>query len=290
MYESFRFGWPLLASGFLLFGVFQGDRMLIAGAYSMSDLGVYAVASTLAMAPMFTLYKVFGPVSLPVLARAQRDLPKFRTFYGLSAQALALCGTVFVVAMILGGETVITLLFGEKYREAGVLAAWLTVGQSVRILRAAPTNAALAKGDTVNSFLSNLWRLLGLGLAVPVVLFKLDLRWIAVAGGLGELLALGASLVRLRRKHNVPFGDCLCPGILMLILTLTAFLVRGGSAPTHIASTLALAVLGCAVSLTVFGVVFADLRRVSFSLLSDVRLRLTNISQNARLRRAANRA
>ena len=45
------FGWPLLVNGLLMFGIVQGDRLIIGTAYSVYDLGIYSVALTLAMAP-----------------------------------------------------------------------------------------------------------------------------------------------------------------------------------------------------------------------------------------------
>ncbi len=275
--QNLRFGWPLVVSGFLLFGIFQGDRALVAGAYSLSDLGVYAVASTLAMTPCFAIFKIFGTVGLPIFAGAQNDPVRFRRYYALFHQGLAAYGAVFIVGMILGGEMLITLLFGAKYRDAGSLAAWLTIGQAFRILRGAPNCAALALGDTVNTLSANLWRLSGLALAVPIVLFKLDLCWVAIAGGIGEALALSASLVRLRRKQGLPARDCLYPAGLMVALALAAFGAREASSAIRPTSTLALAVLGCAISLAVFSTAFSDLRRASVSLLSAVALRARNI-------------
>jgi O-antigen/teichoic acid export membrane protein len=288
--ENLRFGSPLLVSGFLMFAIFQGDRMLIASVYPMTALGVYAVASTLAMAPCFAILRISGTASLPIMAHAQNDPEKFRAYYGNYAQALALLGTVFAVTMILGGETIITLLFGLKYRDAAALAAWLTIGQAFRIMRGAPTCAALAKGDTVNTMLANVSRLLGLGLAVPVVLLKMDLCWVAVAGGVGEFLALATSIIRLRWKHGLLLRDCLYPAGLMAALALAAYVAKDALTPSQPATSLALAAGGCAVSLAMFGVVFAGLRRASFSLLSDVMLKLKDVIKNGRVKSADSRA
>jgi O-antigen/teichoic acid export membrane protein len=288
--ENLRFGWPLLASGFLMFGIYQGDRMLIAGTYTMSDLGVYAAAATIAMMPYLAIFRITGTISLPVMARVQTDLAKFQNYYRLFAQALALLGALFVVAMVLGGQTTIALLLGNKYREAGALLAWMAFGQAFRIIRGAPTCAALAKGDTINTMLANLFRLSGLLLAVPVALLKMDLRWIAVAGGIGEIIALGASIVRLRSRHGIHLGDCLYPLGLVIALVAAAYVIKGVFAPTGAISTLVLAALGCVVSLAAFCAVFAGLRRAAVSLIAEVWLRLKTIIKTGRLTSAASEA
>ena len=278
--ENLQFGWPLMVSGFLMFGVFQGDRMLVAGTYSLADLGVYAVAATIAMTPGFVIFRIAGTVTLPVLAQVQGDLPKFREYYRLFAQVMALCSAVFVVGMILGGEPAITLLFGKKYGSAAILASWVMIGQAFRILRGAPNCAAMAHGDTVNTMSSNLWRLSGLALAVPVVLLKLDLYWVAIAGGVGELLALIASLVRLRMKHGIPLHDCLYPACLVVAIALAACAAQDALAPGYTVGKLALTAAGCAASIAVFGIVFGRLRQASISLLLDVSLKLKDIKNS----------
>ena len=288
--ENLRFGWPLLASGFLMFGIYQGDRMLIAGTYTMSDLGVYAAASTIALAPYYAIVRITGTISLPVLARAQTDLAKFQSYYGLYTQTLALLGAVFVVSMVLAGQTVIALFLGSKYQGAGALLAWLAFGQAFRIVRGAPTCAALAKGDTINTMLANLFRLSGLLLAVPVALLKMNLCWIAVAGGIGEMIALGAAIGRLRRRHGLHLGDCLYPLGLEIVLVAAAYGIRDLYAPSGAISTLGLAALGCVVSLAAFCAVFAGLRQAAVSLLAEAWLRVKTIIKTGRLTSAASEA
>lgn len=286
---NLRFGWPLVVSGYLMFGVSQGDRMLIVGTYTLADLGVYAVAATIAMTPCFVIFRISGTVALPVLAAAQGDPPKFREYYRLYAQALALCSAVFVVGMILGGEPVITMLFGKKYSDAAALASWVMIGQAFRILRGAPTSAAMAKGDTVNTMSANLWRLSGLALAIPVVFLKWDLRWVAIAGGVGEMLALAASLVRLRMKHHLPSGYLLYPACFVAAFAIAAYAAKGSLATGNTAGALALTVAGCTAVLVVFGIFFGRLRQVTLTLLMDVRLKIKEILNN-RAKSAASRA
>ena len=249
----------------------------------MSDLGIYAAASSLAMAPYLAIARITGTVSLPVMAKAQNDPNKFHAYYGLFAEGLALLGALFVVTMIFGGQTLIVLLLGRKYADAAALATWMAFGQIFRILRGAPTCAALAKGDSVNTMLANLFRLSGLVLAVPIVLLRMDMLWIAVAGGLGEVAALAVSIVRLRRRHGVPLSGTLYPAGLVMVLVSVAFVVKAAFAPSQTVTTLALAALGCLVSLGVYCAVFAQLRRAASSLIAEVVQKMKSMVRTARL-------
>jgi len=272
--ENLRFGWPLLLSGFLMFGIFQGDRMLIAGTYSLADLGTYAVAATIAMTPCFVVFRISGTITLPIMAQAQDDPAKFREYYRLYVQILALCSAVFVVGMILGGEATISLLFGKKYASAAVLALWMMVGQAFRILRGAPICAAMARADTINTLSSNLWRLSGLVLAVPVVLLKLDLYWVAIAGGIGEALALSSSIILLRKNQSLPLGDCAYPASLVAAIAVAVFVGSLALAPSHVAAQLVITAAGCSAAVALFGLSFGQLRHASIVLLSDLWMQL----------------
>jgi len=282
--ENLSFSYPLILSGFLMFGVFQGDRMLVAGAYSLADLGAYAVASTIAMTPCFIIFRIFGTGTLPVMARVQNDPVRFNTYYRLYLQGLALCAALFVVTMVLTGETIVTFLFGAKYQDAAVVAVWLAVGQGCRMLRGAPATAAMARGDTVNTLVSNLWRISGLLLAVPVVFLKWDLCWVAITGGIGEMLALLASLMRLRWKHGILLRESLLPGSLVVLMALGAFLAREVFAFGSTLGQITLAGAAASFSIALFAILFPDFRQTSFSLLAEVKLKLKEAVKTVRLR------
>jgi O-antigen/teichoic acid export membrane protein len=201
--ESLKFGLPQFVTGLVQFGNFQGDSIIIAAAYSLSQLGEYSVAMTMAMAPGLAILRVGGSISLPLLAEVKESPSKFSSRYGLYAQLMALIGCLISLAMLLCGEQAIRLMFGAKYAGVGVLATWLIAAQSLRILRGAAVAAATSHGDTVNNLISSLWRLSGLGLALVVGLLRWSLTWFAIAGFVGEAVALVSALTYLNSRHSI---------------------------------------------------------------------------------------
>ena len=224
--ESLKFGWPLLLSGFIQFGNFQGDSMVVGAAYTMSQLGEYSVALTIAMALSVTIAKIGGSVGLPLLAEVQSDVPRFTCRYSQYAQAMALIGCTAMLGMLFCGEQFVVLLFGAKYSGIGVLACWLTAAQALRIIRGAAVTAAMAKGDTVNNLVSSSWRLSGLLLAIGVGLVKGSLVWFAVAAFVGEVVALAATVARLSSKHIIAPRITFMPAILGSACVLFAIAIK----------------------------------------------------------------
>ncbi len=223
--RTLRFGWPLLVNGFLMFGILQGDQFLVALFYSMADLGPYAAAAGLAIAPTFLFGRIFNSVMLPLFARVQNEEDRFRRRY---IQALAILSGFAVfctVGLVVGSESIMLIVYGAKYAGSGPILAWLAAATAFRTLRIAPALAALAKGDTQNQMRSNVWRLAALIPALPLAVFGFPVWAIACTGLVGEFLACTASFLRLRSQYSIAVSVHALPTLAVACSTLGAFLI-----------------------------------------------------------------
>jgi O-antigen/teichoic acid export membrane protein len=152
------FGWPLLLNSFLMFGYQQGDQLLIGANYSMAELGLYSIAVSLTMVPGYMFQYVVNAIMLPLLSRVQDQPAEFRKRYLTCAEISTAFATILACGLIIGGELLVTTAYGHKYAGAGAVVAWLAAANALRIIRAVPTLAAMARGDTVNNLLANLFR------------------------------------------------------------------------------------------------------------------------------------
>jgi O-antigen/teichoic acid export membrane protein len=227
------FGWPLLINGLLMFGILQGDRFIIGAAnqlfgrviYSLSDLGVYSVAFSLAFAPTMLIASVSTNLFLPLLSRVQDSGRSFERRYYFVCQTVALAGGLFSIPFIISGEWIIRVVYGPKYANVGNLVAWLAAMQALRIIRIGPTLAAMAKGDTKNAMYSNIVRSVAFVGVVMTAAFGGSLSLIAASGFMGEVLAMGFCVWRLKNIHRIPMAVCLKPAI-----TSGIFMVLGAAA------------------------------------------------------------
>ncbi len=206
-----NFGWPLLINGILLFGIFEGDRLIIGSAnrlfhrsvFTLADLGVYSVAFMIVMAPSILVSNINNSLFLPVLSKVQDDQVAFEREYSFSLQVIAFLGVMITVPIVLGGEWAISFLYGNKYSGVGDFIGCLAIAWGVRAFRVAPTVAAIAKGDTRNAMYANVLRSLALIGMVAAAALGGRLWWIALSGMVGELLALAATVIRLNQKGTV---------------------------------------------------------------------------------------
>jgi O-antigen/teichoic acid export membrane protein len=226
----FSFGWPLVLNSMLMFGVLQGDQVLVGTNYSMADLAVYAAAASLTLVPGNMFISVMSSIMLPMLAKVQDDQETFIVRYRVIAQFVSAFSVFYTFVLVVGSEAIITLVFGMKYAGGGIVFSWLAAANSLRLLRVAPAMAALAKADTKNQLFTNLLRATALAPAIIVSVLKQPIWVVAAVGLSGESLAFVYTLYRLYRRDGIPLGNTLRPAFVCWIgLALAGALAMAGS-------------------------------------------------------------
>ena len=206
-----RFGWPLLLTGFLMFGIMQGDQFLVASFYDMAQLAPYAAAATLVMAPQFLYSRVFNAVALPLVSRVQEIPAVFIRRYRQVLAGMLLYTSASTAAFIVGCEALMRIVYGAKYSGAGPIVVWLAAVAAYRGLRVSVAVANIAKGDSDSQLIANLWRATALVPAYFVARSGQPLWMIAACGILGELLATIVCVWRLKNRAGVPMYLTLWP-------------------------------------------------------------------------------
>lgn len=270
-----HWGWPLMVNSGLMLAILEGDRIIIGaahrfsklGAYTMADLGRYSAAFGLTMAPTMLIANVSSSLFLPVLSRAQNHKVLFRERLTACAQASCLMAAVVSVIFIVAGDSLVTLIYGARYATSGAVVAWLGAMWAIRIVRVAPTLAAMATGDTRNAMYSNLVRSAALLGMVLAAVLAAELHWIAVAGFCGEILALAVSICLLARRNAISPRISALPALLPLggmVLSAAVRALVGREAPAFAIVT------GAVTALFVIGwafLSFPELRREVRSLI-----------------------
>lgn len=210
------FGWPLVINALLLIVIYDGDRFVIGSArrlfpqsaYSLADLGIYAAAFAVAMAPAVLAGSVCQSLLLPFLSRMQDARTQFERRYAVSAEGVALIAVIMTVFFIVAGPSFVVLVYGKKYAAARAVIGLLGAMWGVRTLWRAPNVAAMALGDTKTSMVSNIARTTAFPAMLLATWAGCGLPWIAACGLGGELVALAVSVWRLQRRHAIPARLC----------------------------------------------------------------------------------
>jgi O-antigen/teichoic acid export membrane protein len=212
------FSWPLLINGLLSFVSMQGDRLIIGTTYSMADLGIYSVATSLVIAIILVIAKFNTSIFLPALSSVQNSQLEFRDRYLLGVDLLAMVAGFSALPFIIFGGDIIILLFGDQYITADAFVPWFGALIAARIFRMAPTAAALAQGETLIPMLSNLYRMLGVAAAIIAAYYKMPVYWIIICGTFGELMAFIAATRLIKKISFLLIDSFKAPFVVSLVL------------------------------------------------------------------------
>jgi O-antigen/teichoic acid export membrane protein len=234
--QMLRFGWPLLINGFLMYCIFEGDRIAIGTAnrifhstfYTLTDLGIYSVAFSLTMVTAMPIGTISTSLFLPLLSGAQDSPVKFERLFRLCMVSLCSFAAANAIVFIIGGGWIIQRIYGLKYSNAVEFIGWLSAMWAVRVIRAAPTMAAIARGDTKNGMISNIVRNLSFISTLLAISIGGKLVWIAINGFLGEVAALITCLWYLNKKHSVSAVPYLKAPALVALGIIAAFALMAG--------------------------------------------------------------
>ncbi len=228
------FGWPLMANGFLLFGIQQGDRVVIGSSdrlfanatFQVEDLGVYSVAVTLCMTLATVLAQSGGSVFLPVLSRCQKNTARFSARYSLGVSLYSVFGGFLGIGFVINGHWLVTFIYGDDYSRAGSLVGVLGAMYGLNLVRAAVNCATMARGDTRTNLVCSAVRALSVGGVLLVAWSGGGLVEIAFAGLGGEAIALIVAASRLSTLHNVAAMVTLRPTFVLVVSLAVAMLGR----------------------------------------------------------------
>lgn len=232
MARSLRFGWPLLVNGFLLFAVYQGDKMIVGRELGMAPLAIFSMGVTLTLTPTLVLGKSAQNFFLPQLGRfaaiREEDPAPFERAAQAMLQATLLSGCLLVVAILALGPVFVSLALGEKYAALIPLLAWFAIQQGIRSFRSGPNVIALACDDTLNAMLSNIVRVASLPIAWWVIVNGGSVPNLLLIAIVAEILGFWVSMALAGRNLGLSFRSSRPALALSALLMLAAALTIGG--------------------------------------------------------------
>lgn len=239
--QLLRFGKWVFLSSILYFFAMNFDRLYFAKQISLSDLGVYGIARSLAdiislfvmRAGSYVLYPTVAAAGLASIDLRRRLLKGRRTL--LAAAAVG-------VGLFLGlAPIIVRILYDPRYSEAGVILPLLSVGVWFGILTS--TNDAILMGLSRPAYpaLSNAAKLATYVIGAPLAFYSFGFLAAVAVISVGEIVKYVALWI-LSHKEHLHFGrDDL---VLTMIFGGTALLSSElthlvfGSSPTSILAQL----------------------------------------------------
>jgi O-antigen/teichoic acid export membrane protein len=188
LHQVWLFGAPLALNAGLMFLTLQADRLIVALAWSWSDVAVYGIVAQLAMLPALVAGRAATSLLLPRFTRA-RDAGKIASEARVVLLRFGMLGAVFAALFASLGSPVIALVYGAQLDPGFALAAVLGAAAGLRMARTPLSVLALALGQTAVPARANLWRTAALVPALILAAAGAPLFTFAATAVLGEAAA-----------------------------------------------------------------------------------------------------
>lgn len=223
MKRATLFGWPLLLDGVLIFGAFNGERMIVLRELGVSQFAFFTMAFTLTLTPTIVLANSFQSLFLPNLSSAKNDPVTFQRLSVASVESnLAIAVLLVTGASLIGGPLAYALT-GPKYISILAVLVPIAILQAIRVAKNGGNTVALACGKSSLSMMGNLVRVASLPIS----------WWIAVTTGnvlaivwtvcLAEVAAFVLSMWLMRRWTGVKLRPLALPVLLTGLLCAAAW-------------------------------------------------------------------
>ena len=160
--------WVYLSSAVTFLST-QGDRFLLGRYLDLAHLGVYGTATVLSQAAQAVVFKISSDVLFPAYSRVVMEgTARLRQVMLRVRLVMDACLIVPIGMMTVLGGRVVSLLYDQRYHDAG----WMLQVLSVRLLIAAivsnSESCLVALGHPKYLFAQNLSRMIAIAIGVPL--------------------------------------------------------------------------------------------------------------------------
>jgi len=170
LHEIIHFGKWLMFSTAMTFLATQTDRLILGKYYSLTFIGIYAVAYTLSDVPRQVMRKLNQQVLLPEICRQLEAYPEHLRDFILKRRKLLLTALGFGISLMVAfGDLVIKFLFDDRYDQGAWILPLMSTGLWISALAITADPALYAIGKPKIPSFGNLAKFIYMLVAIPIL-------------------------------------------------------------------------------------------------------------------------
>jgi O-antigen/teichoic acid export membrane protein len=248
-WQAFRFGFPLMVNGLGLAASSQGDRFIVGSLLGLPALGLYSVATLVALVPMSIFFRFAGTFTFAALYNAaHRTDGSYAARLKIAARLVPLASAVYALGIVTLLNIVMPLVFGSHFTLSMSSVRLLAFVAFFRVARIEPFTAlllhvsqtrriAVANLASSSALLFEVALIMLFGTFESVIAGKLAALAIVIYLTLGSfrparrdfILALSVSgailSIVVGLTYAIPVGTQLAPSALTLVACLALFAI-----------------------------------------------------------------
>jgi O-antigen/teichoic acid export membrane protein len=212
-----QFGKWVFLSTMLTFVVNEADRLIFGKMTSLTELGIYNVALTIALVPTAAMHALAGKVIFPLFSRINQTGEDLAAVFGKARRLHLVVSGWALSGLIGGGQAAIGLVYDDRYAAGGWMLQLLALAAWIATPEVTNSSASLALGRPRWMAAGNLGKLIGMILLLPLGYHLGGFRG-ALLGYVGsELFRYAASTLGVyRRGLSTVRQDLECSGVVLV--------------------------------------------------------------------------
>ncbi len=204
MLSILRFGWPLLVNALFLFMIMEGEKVIIGGEIGMREMGWFAVAASITLAPSLVLARTVQSYFLPIVSRF-KDTDSFDDAVNVMQFVSIFTNIFYVFSMFVFGSALVVIVYGAEYIEALQVVSLMVLVQGVRIAKSNLSIIAVAIGRTRYPMYANIPRIILLLYVWWQATYGISIQDILYVALAGEVLGVVISTTLIYTHSELSF-------------------------------------------------------------------------------------
>lgn len=204
--EIVRFGKWIFLSTAITFLALQIDKLVFARMFPLDQVGVYAIAASLAIMTPTLMGRLQSTIVFPLYARMLDRQEPLSRIVARSKPPMLLAGAYLVSAMIACAGSFVDLAYDDRYQDAAVFLRILSIGAWFAIIDGIYGAAFLASGRAHWVAAVNATKVASFCLMLPAAVYFEGIVGAVWAAALSDLIKLGLALVLARRIQLLDAG------------------------------------------------------------------------------------
>ncbi|MFT3750085.1 MAG: MOP flippase family protein [Agriterribacter sp.] len=148
----FSFGLYQMGEKFIDYFNSDVDSIIVGKLLGIEALGIYNIAKSFVLKPFQVVNPILTKVAFPIMAKVQNEIPKLKFIYLKMQNVLAFINFPVFLFMFFFAESVILLVFGQKWIEAAMPLRILSIYSMIRSTMNPIGSLQLARGKADQGF------------------------------------------------------------------------------------------------------------------------------------------
>jgi O-antigen/teichoic acid export membrane protein len=217
--EILTFGKWIFLTSVIYFLAMNFDRLYFAKQITLTMLGVYSIARSLADMLSTFVVRTSNLVLFPKVAAMQASAPEVRAKLLHARRMMLALAAVGLAGFTSVSDLVVHMLYDERYALAGIMLPLMLLGVWISILGTVNDSILLGRGKPAYSAFANAAKLIAIVIGVPVAFHYYGLIAALIVLNAGEVVRYMVLWVFSRGKHLAFARDDLALTLLFLLAT-----------------------------------------------------------------------